>query len=375
MSSYKINYNFAFRIGSFLFVIFLIWFFPALVLDLFLAYILTLMGAPLAKQISKIRIFKKIKVPIEVSAMIVTILILAILILLTVVFVPLLASELSLLANINYDSLAINLNILLDNIQHYLYSYGIMSEDTTLVGLITAKLREILNLQLFTGLVGNIVSSTGSLIFHLFTIFFVLYFFIKDDFRLDDSVKYFFNDTYSDRLKMLSDKINNLLSRYMIGTLVRTIIMLVLLYVGLALFGIKGAFLMAFMGAVINIIPYLGPIIGCIIAAVFGIIDCMSLEMYTDIGPVVFKIAGVFIGANVVDNVLLQPLIYAQSVRAHPVEIFLITIIGGQVAGIGGMILCIPVYTILRVIIIEIYYFVKNKDLEQRDKGVISQNE
>jgi predicted PurR-regulated permease PerM len=52
---------------------------------------------------------------------------------------------------------------------------------------------------------------------------------------------------------------------------------------------------------------------------------------------------------------LLQPLIYSSSVKAHPLEIFFVILIGGSLAGIAGMLLAIPVYTVLRVIAREFF--------------------
>lgn len=359
--AFKINNKLVFRIAILGLVVLMFFLFPSLILDVFLAFILTLMGRPLAEKISKIKFFRwKWRIPIGVSSGIVTIFMLLVLCSLVLIFVPLLLGELKVLRNINYEQIAVNLNILLDNIQNIFRERNIIDDNATLVGLLTTKLKDVFSIDVVTGFLTNVVNSAGSLIFRLFTIFFVTFFFIKDDFRIDKSLKFFFSENYTERLSLVSNNINNLLSRYLSGTLLRTVIMLILLYVGLLIFGVKGAFLMAFMGAIINIIPYLGPIIGAVIACVLGIVNCLSMEMYTEIIPIILKIAGVFIGANIVDNILLQPMIYAQSVKAHPVEIFLVTIMGGIIAGIAGMILCIPVYTIIRVIFIEIYNYVEN---------------
>jgi predicted PurR-regulated permease PerM len=73
------------------------------------------------------------------------------------------------------------------------------------------------------------------------------------------------------------------------------------------------------------------------------------------------QIAGAFIGANLIDNFVLQPLIYSQSVKAHPVEIFLVIIMAGSLAGIAGMLFAIPVYTMIRTAVIEIFNSLKTK--------------
>jgi len=137
--------------------------------------------------------------------------------------------------------------------------------------------------------------------------------------------------------------------------------MIILLYVGMAILGVKGALLMAFIGGLLNAIPYLGPLIGALCACLFGAVDCLAANEYHTILPTVLKIAGTFIGANLIDNIVLQPLIYSKSVKTHPVEIFLVIIMAGSFAGILGMLFAIPVYTMIRTIVIEIFNYVYTK--------------
>ncbi|MCK5372671.1 MAG: AI-2E family transporter, partial [Cyclobacteriaceae bacterium] len=67
------------------------------------------------------------------------------------------------------------------------------------------------------------------------------------------------------------------------------------------------------------------------------------------------EIASVFAIVQLTDNVILQPLIFSKSVKAHPLEIFIIIFAGATLAGVVGMIAAIPVYTIIRVFVMEIY--------------------
>ncbi|NCU32741.1 MAG: AI-2E family transporter, partial [Candidatus Moranbacteria bacterium] len=76
----------------------------------------------------------------------------------------------------------------------------------------------------------------------------------------------------------------------------------------------------------------------------------LGFGIYSDIIPLIFIVIGVFAGANLIDNLVLQPLIYSNSVKAHPVEIYLIILIAGSIAGIPGMILAIPTYTVFRIV-------------------------
>ena len=104
-----------------------------------------------------------------------------------------------------------------------------------------------------------------------------------------------------------------------------------------------------------HIIPYIGPLIGATIAVLLGITTSIASGAFSEIIPVALRILGVFIGANMVDNNLLQPVIFSGSVKAHPLEIFIVFIMAGSIAGIMGMVLAIPVYTVIRIIAREFF--------------------
>ncbi len=356
----NINASVIMRVCAVLLLLALAWYFSDLVLYIFLAFILSLIGKPIANKLSSIRIHRY-SIPYGVSTLLTMIVFILFFGLLLFFFVPVLTREAQVIARINYDDISRNLSYLLNNIQDFLSNNNLIDEHETLVGIVTTKIKEFANLTNFSNVLGGVVSATGSFFMGLFAVFFLTFFFIKDDIRIDGVAQLLFGDQHSARLTAVSEKINTLLSRYFIGLLVEIASMVTLLYIGMAIFGIKGALLMAFFGGMLNAIPYLGPLIGAICACLFGAIDCLSVNEYHTVFPTMLKIAGTFIGANLIDNIVLQPIIYSQSVKAHPVEIFLVIIMGGSLAGIVGMLFAIPVYTIIRTIVIEIFNYVNTK--------------
>ncbi len=94
-----------------------------------------------------------------------------------------------------------------------------------------------------------------------------------------------------------------------------------------------------------NVIPYVGPLIGCAFALFIGLTTNPDMSLLS----VVIRVLIVLPAVNLADAFLLQPLIYSSSVKAHPLEIFLVILAGATLGGIGGMILAVPSYTILRV--------------------------
>jgi predicted PurR-regulated permease PerM len=126
-------------------------------------------------------------------------------------------------------------------------------------------------------------------------------------------------------------------------------------FAGLSILNIKYAASIALFAAVSNLIPYLGPILG----ASFGIIVGLSTSgsgifISNEYLVLIFKIIAVFTTVQLTDNLILQPLIFSKSVKAHPLEIFIVIFAGATIAGIPGMIAAIPAYTVIRVSVIEI---------------------
>jgi len=355
-----INLKILLQICSIILFLLLAWHFFDLLIYVFIAFIFSLIGKPIAKTINRIKIFQ-FSIPYWLCTLFTMSVFVLCIVMTFVFFVPVLSKETQRFAAINYDDLAQNLSFLLNNVQAFLLSNNLIDQHETLVGLVTNEIKNFANFTNFSNIVGGLMSATGSFLMGVFAVFFLTFFFMKDDIRLVGVAQLFFDEKHADRLTFVAEKINKLLSRYFIGLLIEVVSMITLLYIGMALFGIKGAFLMAFLGGTLNAIPYLGPLIGVLCSCLFGAVDCLAANEYQDILPTVLKIAGTFVAANIIDNIVLQPIIYSRSVKAHPVEIFLVIIMGGSIAGIPGMLFAIPVYTMIRTIIIEIFKYVKSQ--------------
>ena len=128
------------------------------------------------------------------------------------------------------------------------------------------------------------------------------------------------------------------------------IILMIFIFIVLSIFGIKDALIIAFFAAIINVIPYIGPIIG----ASFGIFIVLTNNLGLDFYDVILtKMIIVFISFAVMqslDNYVLQPIIYSDKIKAHPLEIFIVILLGAKIYGIVGMVLAIPTYIVFRAI-------------------------
>jgi predicted PurR-regulated permease PerM len=113
--------------------------------------------------------------------------------------------------------------------------------------------------------------------------------------------------------------------------------------------GFKHALVIGLVIGLLNVIPYLGPWLGGIIGIIIGIANNLEMDIKTELLPMIGFMLLVILIVQVIDNNLLQPVIFSSSVKAHPLEIFLVIMIAGTLAGITGMILAVPAYVVIRV--------------------------
>jgi predicted PurR-regulated permease PerM len=146
--------------------------------------------------------------------------------------------------------------------------------------------------------------------------------------------------------------------RYFTGILFQVSGIIILVTLGMTIVGVgfQRSILIGLIAGIMNVIPYLGPLIGSTIGVLLGIITHLHMDFYSQLLPLIMFMILVFIIVQLVDNLIFQPFIYSSSVHAHPLEIFLVIMIAANVAGIAGMILAIPTYTVLRVFAKEFFH-------------------
>jgi len=130
----------------------------------------------------------------------------------------------------------------------------------------------------------------------------------------------------------------------------QVIILFVLYSIILLIVGVENALIIAFFCALLNLIPYLGPVIGSILMMGFVISDNLGADFTEVIFPKLIIIAIGYALVQLLDNFVNQPLIFGKSVKSHPLEIFIIILIAGLLFGVLGLVLAIPTYTAIKVI-------------------------
>lgn len=330
-------------------IVFMSWYFLDILAYILIATFLSMMGTPLVKRIDRIKI-KSWKISRSFSAGLSLLIMIFVFGLFMILIVPLIIRQANIISTINVNDFIAHYQEPMDKLDAFLVQYNVINSGETLALYLKGQILDVISLAKFANFFSNLVSTTGSLFMGAFIVVFLTYYFLLEDKLLKNFVLMLSPEKYiKDLDKALHDS-KFLLVRYFHGILVEIIIMMTLETIGLLILGVPNALLIGFFGGLMNVIPYLGPIIGMTIGAVLAVLSVVSDGDYNLIIFTFFSVVGVFGGANLIDNFVLQPLIYSRSVKAHPIEVFLAIIIGGKLAGIAGMILAIPTYTIIKVI-------------------------
>ena len=310
---------------------------------LLIAAVVSLIGRPIVQLLKRIK-FGNTFSSVSTIAILMTTFFGIVSLLLPVIFEQ--AKNLSLL---NVNAFEATATKLMNELSIYLREYGI-----DLQSWVDRSLAEV-DYSFLPDAINTVLNGLSGFTIGVFSVIFISFFFLRDSGLLERMVMVFVADKNVKRVEKSILSIKNLLSRYFIGLLVQITVLFIIYTLVLLIFGIPNAVTIALVCALLNIIPYLGPIIGTVLIIFLTMTSNLDASFASVTLP---KTIYVFIGFTVgqlIDNFLTQPYVFSTSVKSHPLEIFIIILIGGLLFGPLGMIIAVPSYTALKVIFKEFY--------------------
>ena len=332
------------------------WYFSSIIAYVLIAAAISFLGKPLIDRLGKVR-FRGRFLPSGVKAGI-TLLILWMFFLLFVgTIIPLVTHEFQALGSISIDTVVTKLSAPLDELGELMKRYGLIDLDEDVKGALANSLTSLLSVSKMQSVFGSLAGTITGIFVALFSISFIAFFFLKDSHLFSRIVLAILPARFEESGRNALDSIQKLLVRYFVGIMVEVLGVMALNTLGLWLVGLNfsNAIVIGLITGILNVIPYIGPIIGVIFGVSVGIVLNIDMPFYTDMLPFLLYMVIVMLITQLIDNIVFQPLIYGNSVYAHPLEIFLVILMAGSLAGIPGMILAIPTYTVLRVILREFF--------------------
>lgn len=207
----------------------------------------------------------------------------------------------------------------------------------------------------------NVFSTISNVVLVLVTFPIILFFMLLDSGKFEPFIMGIIPPVFRDDIHILADRISNKVGSYIQGVLLVALSLGVLLFAGYLIIGIDYAFVLSVIATVTAVIPYIG--------ATIGIIPAVVVALFTSPFMLV-KMVAVWLIAQFIQGNIIEPAIMGRTLKMHPLTIIIVLLIMGNLLGIIGMILGIPIFAILKLVLE--YWFEKFKKRYNRYFGELS---
>lgn len=351
-----------------------VYYFREIVTYVLISWVISMLGQPLMKVLkSRVRFGRK-RLPPSVCALLTLSFFILIIMGIVGTFVPLIVQQANQLYAIDFQTFTQALEQPLSELTRLGHRFGLIKPEETVVEALQHSFYDMFGVVNVPDTFNSVFKTVGDLAIGLVSVMFISFFFLKENNMFTD---FLVSITPADRENNMREAIGDtvtLLSRYFGGLLMQMFFVALFLSITLFILGIKNALLIGIFAAIINIVPYLGPILGCALALFITITSNLGQDFYAVIVPLMLKVGIVFGFMQFINDWVVQPLIFSNRVLAHPLEIFLVTLIGAKLGGVVGMILAIPTYTVARVVAREFFNqfrFVKKITKGLDESGIV----
>lgn len=246
------------------------------------------------------------------------------------------------------------LNILYKEIPNFIENYQnlILSIKPQLSKFINPVDVEILLKENLSGLQKSVLSFSQSIIIYLSNIVssitlgiviipLILFYLMRDMFLFKENLYIFVSKKNKKKFKEVLEEIDNIVSGFIRGRIMVCFIVGTLIGIGLYFLNLKFALIIGIVSGVLNFIPYLGPIVGVVLALIFA----LGSPWWT-----LLMIVILFVLVNQLETIYLNPIILGKGLGLHPLTVILSMLICGQLLGILGVLVAVPLAAILKVL-------------------------
>ncbi len=335
----------------------LCWYFRSVLIYILIAVVVSLIAKPIMKLLQKLNIKGK-KLPDWFLAAFTLLTILVLFFTLITMVVPIVSSIVKGISLSSIEQSARYVAEPLANFNEMLrQTFPKLGNEFRIEVAAVQEIQKMFNPAIFSSVIGSAASAVTSFGIGLFSVVFISFFFIKDDDTFTKIVTALVPDRHEKETAKAIADIGHLLSRYFSGVMVEVLGVALINFIGLLLIarlGFNAAIGIAFLTGILNVIPYVGPLAGGVIGTTLGLVIKYSsaVPIGLDVSFMAFTaiLIAIFCFTQLVDNFLYQPVIYSTSIKAKPLEIFIVLLIAGHLGGPLAMIVAIPSYTVVRVI-------------------------
>ncbi len=343
-------------------IVFLGWFFWDILVYMLIALALSFLGKPLMRLLSRIQIKGK-PFPVTISAVITLLAISTAIFLFFYFLIPVIIREVTFVMQIDPTAIGEGFADWINQIDPTLRKFGFLNNGEHFSDYLSAEIGKLFQRIDISNVVSDTISALSAMFIGLFSVLFMTFFALKDHGIFFRMIQEWIPTKYRGNFSNILDATGKQLSSYFIGVFIDMLFVGVIEFILCLIFKIPNALLIGTIGGLMNIIPFVGPIIACIA----GIIISITSLIPADPGTMVFvhtliKVVCIFIATKMIDDFVLQPTIYGKRTQTHPLEIFIVILMAGYIGGVFAMIFAVPAYTIIRIVVKEFFgaYFQSN---------------
>lgn len=237
-------------------------------------------------------------------------------------------------------------NSMITNLQQSLDDIGFLQEAEDALANFSSKLGNYV--QNITGTIIEKITKAGNRVVDFALALVIAFYLLKDKTRLLKIfcrfIKILFPEKIYDRARHFWSDVDHVLSGYIRGQLTDSLIMGILIGISVAVIGIDFPIIIGMIAGISNVIPYFGPIIGMIPAALMGLISDNPMKaLYACITLLILQ---------QIDGAIIAPKVVGESVDVHPVAVVVSILIGGSLFGLLGMLVAVPIAALIKLLLI-----------------------
>ena len=334
-----------------LLLIILLWYFSSIFFYIIISLILCTLLKPFINKLESISVFHY-KIPRFFGILISFFLIICFVLFFIFLFVPLISEEIQIISSLNFENIWENIKQPVVNFEKKLVAKKILEKEIFIIESLKNWMLDIIGKINILSTINIVLIFTKDIFITLFAVLFITFFLLLEKGHIRLNIINIIPNKYFEVYINTLLTIERLLENYIKGIALQIFLIFIISAFLLSVFRIQHPLTIAAFSALLHIVPFIGPIISTLAALFIGITTSVGSS---DINFVVLKISILYSIVYGLDNTIFQPIIFSKSVKAHPLEIFVAIISGGEIAGISGMIFAIPFYTIMRVMMIAVF--------------------
>ena len=326
------------------------YYFSEIVAYILIAWVLSLLGRPMFVFFLTYLRIGRFAINRAGAAMLTVVIFILLMLGIIGLFVPVVVMQANTLSGIDYPAMAKALQEPFNYFDGKAHAWGLLPNGQTASEKLFQSLANYFTPSAISDMFGRLIGTASSIAIGIVSVLFISYYFLTDSRLFSQIMEAIVPRGYENQVNSAIHDSVTLLYSYFRGLILQILFVAVFVTTFLAVFGVPNALLIGVFTALLNVIPYIGPIVSAFIAVLLTISSTLQLDFFGQVIPLLFRVGIVIAVMQTLDNFLVQPYIFSKSVQAHPLEIFFVVMVGAQIGGITGMVIAIPVYTVLRVI-------------------------